>query len=169
VRAIERVAAGDCAPWERDESGYACTWAHPGMTWADAGEIEPPPVLHAVEVLSGNRAYFLLERSFNDLSARLAALLGLPGAGGSDCHHPGSVGLCWTELPEGVCSAADVVDALRTGEVAPGGVPGVLHAPGAYLHAGSARVIRDLYPQLVPPAEAGLLAGALDARATAAA
>jgi predicted metal-dependent phosphoesterase TrpH len=64
----------------------------------------------AVEVLNGAST-----DKENDLTARVAASLGLPGVGGSDAHYAEDVGRAVTLFDQPIRTEQDLIDALRRG------------------------------------------------------
>lgn len=80
-------------------------------------------LVDAVEVLNGAST-----DKENDLTARVAAALGLPGVGGSDAHYAEDVGRAVTLFDDPIGTEQELIDALRRGcfRAAPG--PAVLQS-----------------------------------------
>lgn len=72
----------------------------------------------AVEVLN---ASYPSTRHFVGTGLRIARKLGLPAVGGSDSHHPQTVGDAYTMVDVDNLSRGDVVEAIRAGRVGYGG------------------------------------------------
>ncbi len=53
--------------------------------------------------------------SDNELAAKAARYMGLPGLGGSDCHKVHAVGRCATHFPDTVTDMASFIAAVRAG------------------------------------------------------
>ena len=104
--------------------GIACIWAHPAflggsgvhpLTIPPPGEVET--VLHAVEVLNGQRLHMA---SGISRALETAEMLNLPGTGGSDAHRARDIGRCFTEIGcEADGGPAGIIEAIRTGRVRP--------------------------------------------------
>jgi hypothetical protein len=76
----------------------------------DASLAESLDGLTALEVLNGGN-----EPGENEEAARLAAILGLPGCGGSDAHWTGRVGRAATWFPGSITTDEELVAALKQG------------------------------------------------------
>ena len=64
----------------------------------------------AVEIRNGN-----VSDEENDMAARVAARLGLPGTGGSDAHQVDKVGKCTTEFEREIADEGQLLEELRAG------------------------------------------------------
>jgi predicted metal-dependent phosphoesterase TrpH len=110
--------------------GAAVVWVHPAAGGGRSGSVYFPgmersvgSVVDAVEVYNGN----WLGASYVEQAAAIADALGVPTVGGSDAHDPAQIMACATEIERDVRSTADVVEAIKCGEVRPWRQPG---APG---------------------------------------
>jgi predicted metal-dependent phosphoesterase TrpH len=100
---IERVGA----------LGAICVPAHPfrdvGLGDPRAGLLDLPGIA-AVETHNGGNA-----EAINDLALAWSEHNGLPGIGGSDCHHLSAIGRCATEFTRRVDDMPDFIAAVRGG------------------------------------------------------
>jgi predicted metal-dependent phosphoesterase TrpH len=115
-----------------DDAGAFLVVAHPFRYWYEAAHftrrgLKPvemlPEVLarqpvfeyvDGIEVLNGANS----ERE-NQIAIDVAAYLGKPGIGGSDCHSASGIGCCGTVFERTVESAAMLVEELRAGRFVP--------------------------------------------------
>jgi predicted metal-dependent phosphoesterase TrpH len=95
---------------EVHRQGGAVVAAHPFRWGQPFEEIleEERPDLDGLEMMSNN-----MDAECRRRTATVQARLGLAGLGNSDAHHEDVLGVCWTEFPAGVRTAADLVAAIR--------------------------------------------------------
>ena len=100
----------------------AVVWVHPaagggrsGSAYYPSLEQQVAPLIDAVEVYNGTYS----ARKEVETARRIATDLALPETGGSDAHRPDRLMACFTSFPDAVRSTADVVAALKSGQVSP--------------------------------------------------
>jgi predicted metal-dependent phosphoesterase TrpH len=95
---------------EVHRQGGAVVAAHPFRWGQPFEEIleEERPDLDGLEMMSNN-----MDADCRHRTAEVQARLGLAGLGNSDAHHEDVLGVCWTEFPAAVRTAADLVEAIR--------------------------------------------------------
>lgn len=101
---------------EVHRQGGAVVAAHPFRWGQPFDEIlaEEQPELDGLEMMSKNMDATLRRRA-----AVVRERLGLAGLGNSDSHEEETLGTCYTKLPDGVRTIADVVTAIRECKTSP--------------------------------------------------
>lgn len=101
-------------------AGGAVVAAHPCRFGSLFGRLAVKRLrgLAAIEVCNGANG-----DGENEMARELAAIMGLPGTGGSDAHRVGEIGRCYTEFSVPVRHLRELVEALKSGRCA-GASPG---------------------------------------------
>lgn len=119
-----------------DELGGICVPAHPYREIGVASLLDGLFGLEGIAAVETHNGGNL--DADNELAARAARHLGLPGLGGSDCHKVGAVGRCATEFSVTVADMPGFIAAVRAGACR-----GDYYAPhAARAGAGGARSTR---------------------------
>jgi predicted metal-dependent phosphoesterase TrpH len=95
---------------EVHRQGGAVVAAHPFRWGQPFDEIlrEEQPELDGLELMSSN-----MDDACRQRTAQVHAQLRLAGLGNSDAHHEDVLGFCYTEFPDGIATARDLVAAIR--------------------------------------------------------
>jgi hypothetical protein len=114
---VERVppqaAPVDVIEWVHDQSGVAVL-SHPFDALREHYETDLSSLARVVDAVEGINSRCVLPR-YNRRARSFAAAHGLPTTGGSDAHFPMEVGRAYTDV------SGEVLDAVRRGDVRPGG------------------------------------------------
>lgn len=98
------------------EAGGIAVAAHPYRWWSGLGE--EATVNYGFDGTEARNARSI--PSANRKSEKLAKRLGRPMTAGSDAHSPERIGWGWVELPDGLTTWQEVVQAIKDGKAVPG-------------------------------------------------
>jgi len=111
------LPVADTVEWVRDRGGV-CVLAHPfRFSHGVGGALAESTCVTGIETLNGHNS-----PNANRKAAAVAARRHLSVTGGSDAHQPSDLGRAYTEFPEGTRTADLVLQLLREGRTAAGGL-----------------------------------------------